>query len=70
MKQGDFHAFPESVKGFQDAGQLSKLTGGDGVVRDMLKIPGEYKGKQGVFEFIKESDGSINHRLFRPDAGQ
>jgi filamentous hemagglutinin len=58
------------VKGFQDAGQLSKLTGGDGVVRDMLKIPGEYKGKDGVFEFIKESDGSINHRLFRPDPGQ
>jgi len=70
MKQGDFHAFPESVKGFQDAGQLSKITGGDGVVRDMLKIPGEYKGKVGFFEFIKEADGSINHRLFRPDPGQ
>ena len=70
MNQGDFHAFPESVKGFQDAGQLSKLTGGDGVVRDMLKIPGGYKGKDGIFEFIKEADGSINHRLFRPNPGQ
>jgi len=66
MKQGDFHAFPESVAAFQDAGQVSKITGGDGVVRDMLKIPGEYQGKQGAFEFIKETDGSINHRLFRP----
>ncbi|MBV8619168.1 MAG: Ig-like domain repeat protein [Curvibacter sp.] len=70
MKQGDFHAFPESVKGFQDAGQLSKLTGGDGVVRDMLKIPGKYKGKEGMFEFIKEADGSINHRLFKPNPRQ
>ncbi len=65
MKQGDFHAFPESVKAFQDAGQVNKITGGDGVARELLKIPGEYQGKQGAFEFIKEADGSINHRLFR-----
>lgn len=70
VKQGDLHAFPESVKAFQDAGQVSKITGGDGVARDMLKIPGEYRGKQGAFEFIKEADGSINHRLFRPTPGQ
>jgi len=70
MKQGDFHAFPESVTAFQDAGALSKLTGRDGLVRDMLKIPGEYRGKEGNFEFIKEADGSINHRLFRASPGQ
>lgn len=70
MKQADFHAFPESVTASQEAGQLSKLTGRDGVVRDMLKIPGEYRGKEGNFEFIKEADGSINHRLFRADPGQ
>lgn len=70
IKTGDLHAFPESVKAFQGAGQVTKITGGDGVVRDMLKIPGEYRGKQGVFEFIKEPDGSINHRLFRPNLGQ
>lgn len=66
MKQGDFHSFPESVRGFQDTGSVSKLTGGDGVVREILKIPGNYQGKDGFFEFIKEVDGSINHRLFRP----
>lgn len=49
---------------------MTKITGGDGIVRDMLKIPGEYRGKQDVFEFIKEPDGSINHRLFRPNLGQ
>ncbi|QAY92217.1 filamentous hemagglutinin N-terminal domain-containing protein [Pseudomonas sp. ACM7] len=70
IKIGDLHAFPESVKAFQGSGQVTKITGGDGVVRDMLKIPGEYRGKQGVFEFIKESDGSINHRLFKPSSGQ
>jgi filamentous hemagglutinin len=70
MKQGDFHAFPESVKGFQDAGQVTKITGGDGVARNMLKIPGSYRGKDGYFEFIKEPNGAINHRLFRPNPGQ
>ncbi|WP_234452169.1 hemagglutinin repeat-containing protein [Pseudomonas sp. MF6751] len=67
IKTGDLHAFPESVKVFQGAGEITKITGGDGVERDMLKIPGEYRGKQGVFEFIKEPDGSINHRLFKPN---
>ncbi|NBB12037.1 filamentous hemagglutinin N-terminal domain-containing protein [Pseudomonas sp. SLFW] len=67
IKTGDLHAFPESVKTFQTAGQITKITGGDGVVRDRLQIPGEYRGKQGVFEFIKEPDGAINHRLFKPN---
>lgn len=67
MKQGDFHSFPESVKGFQDAGKVSKLKGGDGVVRNKLDIPGGYRGREGKFEFIKEPDGTINHRLFRLD---
>ena len=60
----DSHGFPESVKAFQADGQLSKVTGGDGLVRDLLKIPGGYKGKEGFFEFIKEADGEINHRFF------
>jgi filamentous hemagglutinin len=70
MKEGDFHAFPESIKAFQEAGQVSKITGGDGIARDMLRIPGEYKCKQGFFEFIKEADGTINHRFFRPTPGE
>jgi hypothetical protein len=28
---------------------------------------GEYKGKEGNFEFIKEADGNINHRFFKPN---
>jgi len=67
MKQGDYHAFPESVKAFQGAGQVTGLKGGDGVAREMLSIPGGYKGRQGSFEFIKEANGAINHRLFKPE---
>ena len=67
MEQGDFHSFPESVKGFQDAGKVTPLKGGDGVTRQKLEIPGSYKNKDGNFEFIKEPDGSINHRFFRPE---
>ena len=67
IQQGDFHSFPESVKGFQGAGKVSKLKGGDGVVRDKLEIPGGYRGREGKFEFIKEPNGNINHRLFKPN---
>lgn len=66
MLESDLHAFPEAVKAFQDAGQVTRITGGDGIIREMLKIPGEYKGKVGVFEFIKEADGTISHRFFNP----
>jgi RHS repeat-associated protein len=66
MRQGDFHSFPESVKAFQAEGTVSRITGADGVSREMLRIPGEYAGKKGAFEFIKETEGTINHRLFRP----
>lgn len=65
MKGGDFHSFPESVKGFQNTGKVSKLKGGDGVVRKKLEISGGYKGHKGKFEFIKEPNGKINHRLFK-----
>jgi hypothetical protein len=66
MTHEDFHAFPTSVEGFQNTGMVTKITGGDGITREKLEIPGSYKGKDGYFEFIKEPDGLINHRLFKP----
>jgi filamentous hemagglutinin len=66
MKQGDYHSFPESVRALQDAGVRLSFRGADGRCREMLAIPGEFRGVKGVFEFIKEADGMINHRLFRP----
>ncbi|SFL95196.1 Haemagluttinin repeat-containing protein [Desulfomicrobium norvegicum] len=70
MEQGDFHSFPKSVEGFQSSGKVTKIIGDDGEIREILKIQGTYKGKEGVFEFIKEADGTINHRFFRPNLGQ
>ncbi len=65
MKMGDNHAFPESVKAFESSGSVSKIMGGDGVSRQMLRIPGQYNGRNGYFEFIKEPNGLINHRFFK-----
>jgi RHS repeat-associated protein len=64
---GEFHSFPESVTAFESAGTVRTVTGGDNVVRQVLEIPGSYgSGEKGVFQFIKDSDGTINHRLFVP----
>lgn len=54
------------MKAFQEAGMVKKIIGGDGAAGEMLSIPGGYKGREGTFDFIKESDGSINHRKFEP----
>ena len=64
MKIGDFHSFPRSVEAFELNGTVSPLKGGDGIYRQILKIPGQYGNRSGFFEFIKEADGMINHRLF------
>ncbi len=69
----EFHSFPESVTAFESAGTIRTITGGDGVARQMLEIPGPYETSRGtvldgVCQFIKEADGAINHRLFVPRA--
>lgn len=66
---GEFHSFPESVTGFESAGTVRSITGGDGAIRQVLEIPGSYgSGGNGVFQFIKNADGTINHRLFVPNS--
>jgi len=68
MKQGDYHSFPESVEGFGANGKVTQITGGDKIVRTKVEIPGSYKGKEGIFEYIIEPDGvTCNHRLFKPN---
>jgi hypothetical protein len=67
MQQRDFHAFPDSVLAFAQDGKTTTIRGGDGKDRTKLEIPGRYKGKNGTFEFIRESNGVINHRLFVAD---
>jgi hypothetical protein len=60
----DNDAFPESVTAFEDVGRITIKTGADGVAREMLEIPGGSRGQDGAFHFIKNADGTINHRLF------
>ncbi len=64
---GDYHGFPQSVDAFSGDGTVTSITGGDGVTRWRLTIPGSYKGQTSVFEFIRNPDGTINHRLFVPN---
>ena len=64
--QNDYHGFPDSVRAFEDSGTVSDITGGDGVTRQMLSIPGGYQGRLGIFDFAKEINGDTNHRVFRP----
>ena len=64
---GDYHGFPQSVDGFSGDGTVTQIVGGDGVTRWKLDIPGSYNGKAGVFEYIRNPDGTINHRLFVPN---
>ncbi len=66
MNYQDFHSFPRSVEAFADSGIVSRLRGGDGIYRKQLEIPGSYRGRNGNFEFIREPDGEIKHRLFKP----
>ncbi|MCI4005124.1 hypothetical protein [Dickeya dianthicola] len=63
---GDYHSFPESVDAHAGQGTVSVITGGDGIERLKLEISGNYRGKEGIFEYIREPNGSINHRLFVP----
>lgn len=60
----DYHTFPRSVEAFEKYGTIRTITGGDGIKRMKLEIPGWYKGKKGNFEFIKEPDNTINHHFF------
>ena len=66
MAKGDYHGFPKIVDNYGSLGNAKTITGGDGLTRTLLEIPGAYGGKEGVFQYIIESNGMINHRLFVP----
>ncbi|WP_148705259.1 RHS repeat-associated core domain-containing protein [Methanosarcina siciliae] len=67
MEKGDYHNFPTEVDKYGNYGKVGRLKGGDGVLRTKVSIEGTYDGKNGVFEYIIEPDGTTcNHRLFKP----
>jgi RHS repeat-associated protein len=60
-----FHSFPRSVDGYaNEFGNHYMKMGNDGHLYHHLEMSGNYMGKTGVFHFIKDSNGLINHRLF------
>jgi RHS repeat-associated protein len=60
-----YHGFPLSVDGVAaQTGQITKLIGNDGATYFKLEAQGALNGAKGVFEYIKNSTGQINHRLF------
>lgn len=53
-----------SVDGYSaEFGETSIKTGGDGKIYQSLEMHGSYGGNTGVFEYIKDSNGEINHRF-------
>jgi len=61
-----YHAFPQSVDGFATIfGNWSSRIGADGKTYYWLELRGSYAGKTGIFEYIKDAAGVINHRFFR-----
>jgi len=61
------HSFPPSVDGFAtEFGKWSTKTGADKKVYQWLEMPGSYGGESGIFEFIKDQNGLINHRYLNP----
>ena len=68
LKSGrpDNHGFPLEVDNSARLGSRTTITGGDGIDRTRIELEGSYQGKDGVFEWIIEPDGGVNHRLFKP----
>lgn len=71
---GEFHSFPEAVTAFARDGTLTRTLGGDGRAYQTLEIRGGYSSNNnsynGIFQFIKDDQNVINHRLFVPDNPQ
>ena len=65
--QPDFHGFPRIVDNLAGFGRVESLLGRDGITRTKVSLSGGYQGREGCFEWILESDKTINHRLFVPN---
>jgi hypothetical protein len=63
----DFHGFPRIVDNYAGYGRVESITGRDGITRTKVTLPGGYQNKEGHFEWIIETDNTINHRLFIPN---
>jgi len=62
----DFHAFPRIVDNYAAFGRQEIIIGGDRAARLKVSLPGSYQSRDGLFEWIIESNKTVNHRLFVP----
>ncbi|WP_440841486.1 RHS repeat domain-containing protein [Pseudoxanthomonas sp. 22568] len=67
-----FHAFPAAADGFASKfGEVKFVTDSRGASVEMLTMRGEMQGSKGwvrgTFEYIKNKNNEIYHRLFKPD---
>jgi hypothetical protein len=58
------HNFPSLIDKQADAAKVKKITGGDGIERTKVELPGSINGKDGNYSWIIEPDNTINHRQF------
>ena len=68
IQKDNYHGFPKTIDELaRKYGKTSVYTGSkDAVPRLKLEIEGSYNGKKGIFEYMRNADGTINHRLFVP----
>jgi hypothetical protein len=55
----EFHGFPRIVDNYANFGRKELIKGKDGLSRTKVSVDGGYKGRDGDFEWIIESDKSI-----------
>ncbi len=55
------------VVNYATLGQKELIKGRDGITRVKISLGGSYKGQDGYFEWIVESNKSVNHRMFIPN---
>ena len=59
------HAFPSIIDTYVDIYLGRPIRGGDGIIRNIIEIPGSINKTPGIYEFIIEPNGMCNHRYFK-----
>ena len=59
------HSFPSIIDTLVDIKSGRPLKGKDGIIRNLVELPGSINDTLGFFEYIFEPDGWCNHRFFR-----